>query len=548
MKARWVVTDQTQPWARLGAHRVRMHQRPLLCPVRGDRRALGNARVLVDDARVPEPTNLTVSTSKRRAIGCPALARVAVPRTAPPRRGRRALAPDTAARLLMGAVPLLMLAVACGQPSSPVTSADAADDGGPSDVAETTELPENADAIEPVCSPVEGRDPTAPEQCNGRDDDCDGLTDEDDDSCHCGMLGSPCASGFECEAGRCLSKDKLSVYVPAGSFWMGCNAALDPICDGKILAVGSFGGPSILCAGQDRTDEQPQVWRTLRGFAIDRYPVMVLDMISCVQTGICSLTGDGRLCEYSYCPPLGTVPLAKELLRGPMGGMSWNEAKTYCERNGKRLCTEPEWELAARGSCAVHCKNSSDPECCKTVMPTFPWGEVVPDCLMHPHSNVVDCGCESGTYAAYFGYGSGPASAIWHGYTPVDAHPSGASPYGVEDLVGNIGQWVDGFYECYTDDVGDASLYKIRVLRGHERSAIGFPGLEKPCQTPDFCRQCDLFTNGPNECSAGEPDPNHQCFQPVATHRAGSRHPVWRGVGGWLTGVRCCSDVPATTP
>ena len=34
----------------------------------------------------------------------------------------------------------------------------------------------------------------------------------------------------------------------------------------------------------------------------------------------------------------------------PLGGLSWYEASSACEANGKRLCTEPEWENACKGT------------------------------------------------------------------------------------------------------------------------------------------------------------------------------------------------------
>ncbi|MCB9785644.1 MAG: putative metal-binding motif-containing protein [Deltaproteobacteria bacterium] len=64
-------------------------------------------------------------------------------------------------------------------------------------------------------------EPGQPETCNGVDDDCDGLTDEDDQTCHCGSLGAPCGTGFECIDGRCLDPSGRIVFVPAGTFWMG---------------------------------------------------------------------------------------------------------------------------------------------------------------------------------------------------------------------------------------------------------------------------------------------------------------------------------------
>jgi len=41
----------------------------------------------------------------------------------------------------------------------------------------------------------------------------------------------------------------------------------------------------------------------------------------------------------------------------------------------------------------------------------------------------------------------------------VDAHPSGVSPYGVMDMVGNVWQWTDEFYDEHT---------RAAILKGGE--------------------------------------------------------------------------------
>lgn len=358
--------------------------------------------------------------------------------------------------------------------------------------------------------------------CNGLDDDCDGVTDEDDSSCHCGKLGAPCAAGFECDNGRCYSSDRQRLFVPADSFWMGCNPVLDPLCTGDACidlrhSTPSFFGYQFSCPGNPFTDELPQVRHALSAFGIDRYPVTVLDYLACVRSGDCAGGPDGRLCASLGCPRPEDVSPDKAELRKPMTSLSWSEATGYCSAQSGRLCTEAEWEMAARGGCAVHCSASDGESCCARRMPTYPWGEAVPTCDNHPFSNLTYCRCPGD---------DGFSQPV----TRVDAFPSGASVYGVEDMVGNVGQWVQDCYDCYGSLPKQPQCCKVHVYRGYEVS-FAFGG---GCTVPEFC--CGLEIPLADAC-AKEGFPGQ-----LATARAGSRTPEL-AVGLTIIGARCCYDV-----
>jgi formylglycine-generating enzyme required for sulfatase activity len=111
--------------------------------------------------------------------------------------------------------------------------------------------------------------------------------------------------------------------------------------------------------------------------------------------------------------------------RRPVTWVSLEDARAYAQWAGKRLPHEWEWQLAAQG----------------TDGRIFPWGdEWEPDKIPLP-----DWGQT--------------APRSMRGPDPVDAHPDGASPYGVMDLVGNVWQWTDEFTDEHT---------RAAIVRGGE--------------------------------------------------------------------------------
>ncbi|MFT7642266.1 MAG: cyclase [Pirellulaceae bacterium] len=112
----------------------------------------------------------------------------------------------------------------------------------------------------------------------------------------------------------------------------------------------------------------------------------------------------------------------------PVGSVSWNDANQYASWLSKKLGievvlpTEAQWEKSARGTDAR----------------VFPWGNALPD---GRHANIADR-----HFALKYGsHARRPDMSIDDGYvetSPVNAYPSGRSPYGIYDLAGNLGEWV----------------------------------------------------------------------------------------------------------
>ena len=103
----------------------------------------------------------------------------------------------------------------------------------------------------------------------------------------------------------------------------------------------------------------------------------------------------------------------------PVTWVSLEDARAYAAWAGKRLPHEWEWQYAAQG----------------TDGRLYPWG------------NEWD---EHAVPAPDKGRDLAPPA-------DVDAHPKGASPFGVMDLIGNVWQWTDEFVDPHT---------RAAVLRG----------------------------------------------------------------------------------
>ncbi|MGK4000711.1 SUMF1/EgtB/PvdO family nonheme iron enzyme [Sorangium sp. So ce1024] len=189
-----------------------------------------------------------------------------------------------------------------------------------------------------------------------------------------------------------------------------------------------------------------------RGFYIDRNEVTVRAYRACMQQRMCS-TAD----HVSLTPELqpgAQAPAPSEdqreaeiwsrrcneprnLTGHPINCVDYSQAESYCRFRGRRLPTEAEWEVAARGAAGR----------------AYVWGDDAPTCERACYDRNEGC-LARGTEVATCASG---------------AHPSDRTPEGIYDLAGNVSEWVsDGLVfppPGGEDPQGDPS-FPLKVIRG----------------------------------------------------------------------------------
>jgi formylglycine-generating enzyme required for sulfatase activity len=204
------------------------------------------------------------------------------------------------------------------------------------------------------------------------------------------------------------------IPIPGGSFFMGSD-------DGLPL-------------------EKPSHQVTLAPYCMDEFEATVAEYKACSDAGRCKRAGtsnDWKAItdkERRVFDPLCNARDPDSHARHPVNCVDWEMADKFCREQAKRLPTEAEWEFSARG-----------PDGRK-----YPWGDDDPAA---GHLNA--CGRECVAWGLKNGIEQKAMYDADDGFpntAPVGSFPKGASRYGVQDVVGNVWEWVADRYGDYGKD------------------------------------------------------------------------------------------------
>jgi formylglycine-generating enzyme required for sulfatase activity len=225
-----------------------------------------------------------------------------------------------------------------------------------------------------------------------------------------------------------------------------------PACPDDMVPVP---GGSFFMGDDDGTKyERPSHQVHLAPYCMDRFEVTVSAYKACSDAGECKRAGvtnawagiDAK--QHATFDPLCNARDPEGHANHPINCVDWAMASRFCESRGKRLPSEAEWEFAARGPDGRR----------------YPWGDEPPNASL-----LNACGTECEAWGKKHGEAERAMYASSDGFAttaPVGSFPKGASRYGVEDVVGNVWEWVGDWFAPYEAGPSPPAEGTERVIRG----------------------------------------------------------------------------------
>jgi len=174
------------------------------------------------------------------------------------------------------------------------------------------------------------------------------------------------------------------VTVLAGTYTIGCDPDVHS------------------CSGNDSIHDVTLTY----DYQIDLFETTNQQYQACVDAEACTAPSSND--SFTHSPYFGNP----DFDNFPVINITWDQAATYCSWAGKRLPTEAEWEIAARGD----------------DQRIYPWGNDLPTCALANYN-----WCQEDV-------------------TEVGSYPTGVSPSGAFDMAGNVQEWCQDWYSPYSGE------------------------------------------------------------------------------------------------
>lgn len=263
------------------------------------------------------------------------------------------------------------------------------------------------------------------------------------------------------------------VYVPGGRYTVGIEES--------ELPVHRFDDSDFTTPYEVEVD----------GFFVDRYPV--------TNAEYDEFAGAIEAADHKYCHPAeaddkdhrrNTLHDDRHGSDHPVTGIDWYDAYAYANWAGKDLPIDEEWEIAARGPSGN----------------VFPWGDEWDPERCNWAGSAFDTEIDSWSeWRAVIATADRMAGVPETTTTPVDAHPTGESEFGVVDMVGNAWEYTKTNFHT-RQEIHPVFKHRRRKAHGHLIGGTdAFPTTRGgawssiPEMTAAVYRSTDLMTDRHNE-------------------------------------------------
>ena len=209
------------------------------------------------------------------------------------------------------------------------------------------------------------------------------------------------------------------------------------------------GGLFRLGNDEGADDEQPSRMVSLNPYYIDETEVTNGAYAQCVSAGECEPPAYSRASFYPDY--FGNSEYADY----PVLYVNWYKAQAFCQWRGDRLPSEAEWERAA----------GFDPE--RGIKAVYPWG----DDFEGTRLNYCDTNCYQAEKDSAYDDAYGDTA-------PVGSYPEGRSAIGAYDMLGNVMEWTNDWYDRNYYTVAPDSN-PLGPLEGFSKSVRGGSWLSK---------------------------------------------------------------------